>query len=57
MHDRHYDIYIAVSPGNFTLVSGSLLLEQVNEKYWKVNKPLEMYYAQKRKSEGEEDEG
>ena len=46
-----YNIYIATSPGNFTAVNGSLTLEQVNEKYWKVNKPLEMYYTKQKKEE------
>lgn len=26
-------------------LNGSLTLELVNEKYWKVSKPLELYYA------------
>lgn len=26
-------------------LNGSLTLELVNEKYWKVRKPLELYYA------------
>ena len=42
---KHYAIFITSSPGNFIPVNGSLTLEQVNEKYWKVNKPLEMYYG------------
>ncbi|EDO49955.1 predicted protein [Nematostella vectensis] len=45
-----YTIYIASTPGQFTQLSGSMLLEHVNEKYWKVNKPLEMYYAQDKPS-------
>ena len=45
--ERQYDIYIAVSPGNYTLVTAGMPLDQVNEKYWRVNKPLEMYYCQK----------
>ncbi|XP_023238020.1 E3 ubiquitin-protein ligase RING2-like [Centruroides sculpturatus] len=40
-----FSIFIAVSHGQFHLLKGSLTLDQVNEKYWKVNKPLEMYYA------------
>ncbi|XP_022250098.1 E3 ubiquitin-protein ligase RING2-like [Limulus polyphemus] len=57
--DKHYDehgmqsppesspviIYIAVTPGHFHHLSGNMSLDQVNDKYWKVNKPLEMYYA------------
>ncbi|XP_037571588.1 E3 ubiquitin-protein ligase RING2 [Dermacentor silvarum] len=41
-------IYIAVTPGQFTPLQGSMTLDQVNEKYWKVNKPLEMYYAHRK---------
>lgn len=41
-------IYIAVTPGQFSHLGGNMTLDQVNEKYWKVNKPLEMYYAFKK---------
>lgn len=40
-------IYIAVTPGQFLPLNGNQSLDQVNEKYWKVNKPLEMYYSYK----------
>lgn len=40
-----YNISVSPSAGNFIQVSGSMTLEQVHEKYWKVNKPLELYYA------------
>lgn len=43
-----FTIYIAVTPGQFTPLPGSMTLDQVNDKYWKVNKPLEMYYAHRR---------
>uniref|UniRef100_A0A1Z5LHN0 RING-type E3 ubiquitin transferase n=1 Tax=Ornithodoros moubata TaxID=6938 RepID=A0A1Z5LHN0_ORNMO len=43
-----FSIYIAVTPGQFTALPGTMTLDQVNEKYWKVNKPLEMYYAHKK---------
>lgn len=43
-----FTIYIAVTPGQFTPLSGNMTLDQVNEKYWKVNKPLEMYYAHRK---------
>ncbi|XP_064479010.1 E3 ubiquitin-protein ligase RING2-like [Ornithodoros turicata] len=43
-----FAIYIAVTPGQFTALPGNMTLDQVNEKYWKVNKPLEMYYAHKK---------
>ncbi|PVD38548.1 hypothetical protein C0Q70_01164 [Pomacea canaliculata] len=39
-----YTIYIASQPGVLTSLNGSMPLEQVNEKYWRVNKPLEMFY-------------
>lgn len=40
-----FTIYIASTPGQYTPLPGSMTLDYVNEKYWKVNKPLEMYYA------------
>ena len=43
-------IFIATSPGNFAHLNGSMTLDQVNEKYWKVNKPLEMYYSLQKKT-------
>jgi len=35
-------IYIGPSPGNIIELAGSLSLAQVNDKYWRVNKPMEM---------------
>jgi E3 ubiquitin-protein ligase RNF1/2 len=35
-------IYISLSPGNIIELAGSLSLAQVNDKYWRVNKPMEM---------------
>lgn len=43
-----FTIYIASTPGQFTVLGGNMTLDQVNEKYWKVNKPLEMYYSPKK---------
>ncbi|XP_062904346.1 E3 ubiquitin-protein ligase RING2-B-like isoform X1 [Mobula hypostoma] len=43
--EKQYTIYITTSGGQFTTLNGSLTLELVNEKYWKVSKPLELYYA------------
>jgi len=37
-------IFIASVPGQLTPLTPSLSLTEVNEKYWKVNKPLEMFY-------------
>ena len=41
-------IYIASVPGQLTPLATSLALTAVNEKYWKVNKPMEMFYSFKR---------
>nr|XP_032832203.1 E3 ubiquitin-protein ligase RING2 [Petromyzon marinus] len=43
--EKQYTIYIATTGGQFTTLNGSLSLDKVNEKYWKVNKPMELYYA------------
>uniref|UniRef100_A0A8V0X6H7 RING-type E3 ubiquitin transferase n=1 Tax=Gallus gallus TaxID=9031 RepID=A0A8V0X6H7_CHICK len=43
--EKQYTIYITTAGGAFTTLNGSLTLELVNEKYWKVSKPLELYYA------------
>ncbi|XP_069491340.1 E3 ubiquitin-protein ligase RING1 isoform X1 [Ambystoma mexicanum] len=43
--EKQYTIYITTAAGQFTTLNGSLTLELVNEKYWKVTKPLELYYA------------
>uniref|UniRef100_A0A8C3FGC8 RING-type E3 ubiquitin transferase n=1 Tax=Chrysemys picta bellii TaxID=8478 RepID=A0A8C3FGC8_CHRPI len=43
--EKQYTIYITTSGGPFTTLNGSLTLELVNEKFWKVTKPLELYYA------------
>ncbi|XP_063796271.1 E3 ubiquitin-protein ligase RING2 isoform X1 [Pseudophryne corroboree] len=43
--EKQYTIYIATAAGQFTVLNGSFSLELVSEKYWKVNKPMELYYA------------
>ncbi|MBN3318320.1 RNG2A ligase, partial [Atractosteus spatula] len=43
--EKQYTIYITTTAGQFTTLNGSLTLELVNEKFWKVSKPLELYYA------------
>lgn len=43
-----FAIHIAISPGQFSILNGNMTLDQVNEKYWKVNKPLEMFYCFKK---------
>ena len=45
-----YTIFIATTPGQFTELPGSMSLDNVNEKYWKVNKPLEMFYSKTKPS-------
>ncbi|XP_072315714.1 E3 ubiquitin-protein ligase RING2-A-like [Eucyclogobius newberryi] len=42
--EKRYTIYI-MTKGQFSTLNGSLTLELVNDKYWKVRKPLELYYA------------
>lgn len=42
--EKQYTIYI-MTRGQFSTLNGSLTLELVNDKYWKVRKPLELYYA------------
>ncbi|XP_067006687.1 E3 ubiquitin-protein ligase RING1 [Anabrus simplex] len=44
----NFCIYIAPTPGQLVVLSGSQTLRQVNDKFWKVNKPLEMYYSWKK---------
>uniref|UniRef100_A0AAQ4PGD2 RING-type E3 ubiquitin transferase n=2 Tax=Gasterosteus aculeatus aculeatus TaxID=481459 RepID=A0AAQ4PGD2_GASAC len=43
--EKQYTIYIMTRGGQFSTLNGSLTLELVNEKYWKVRKPLELFYA------------
>ncbi len=38
-------IYVGPTPGNIVVLAGSMTLTQVNDKYWKVNKPMEMFYS------------
>ncbi|XP_055640874.1 E3 ubiquitin-protein ligase RING1-like [Toxorhynchites rutilus septentrionalis] len=44
----NFCIYIASQPSQLVVLSGNQTLSQVNEKFWKVNKPLEMYYSWKK---------
>ncbi|XP_044732955.1 E3 ubiquitin-protein ligase RING1 [Chrysoperla carnea] len=44
----NFCIYIAPTPDQFVVLSGNQTLRQVNDKFWKVNKPLEMYYSWKK---------
>ncbi|RWS28331.1 E3 ubiquitin-protein ligase RING2-like protein [Leptotrombidium deliense] len=42
-----FTIYVAAGPGQFQPLSGQMTLETINEKHWRLNKPLELYYAYK----------
>uniref|UniRef100_A0A2K5I9Z5 E3 ubiquitin-protein ligase RING2 n=1 Tax=Colobus angolensis palliatus TaxID=336983 RepID=A0A2K5I9Z5_COLAP len=42
---KQYTIYIARASGQFPLLNGCFSLELVSEKYWKMNKPMKLYYA------------
>lgn len=44
----NFCIYISPSAGQYIQLNGNQTLGQVNDKYWKVNKPLEMYYSWKK---------
>ncbi|XP_041466836.1 E3 ubiquitin-protein ligase RING2-like [Lytechinus variegatus] len=43
-----FTIFISPSPCQFQPLNGNLTLEQVNERHWKVNRPLEMYFLGKK---------
>ncbi|XP_065159744.1 E3 ubiquitin-protein ligase RING1 [Atheta coriaria] len=44
----NFCIYISPATGQYVQLSGNQMLGPVNDKYWKVNKPLEMYYSWKK---------
>ncbi|XP_075231319.1 E3 ubiquitin-protein ligase Sce [Lycorma delicatula] len=44
----NFCIYVAPSPGQHVALSGSQTLRQVNDRFWKLNKPLEMFYSCKK---------
>lgn len=44
----NFCIYILPSSGQYVQLNGNQTLGQVNDKYWKENKPLEMYYSWKK---------
>ncbi|KAL0274155.1 UNVERIFIED_CONTAM: hypothetical protein PYX00_006646 [Menopon gallinae] len=46
----NFCIYIAPTPGQLVLLTGNQTLRQVNDKYWKADKPLEMYYSINKKT-------
>ncbi|XP_026144124.1 E3 ubiquitin-protein ligase RING2-A isoform X2 [Carassius auratus] len=43
--EKQFTIYISTAAGQFTTLNGSLTLELVNQKFWKLCKPLELFYA------------
>lgn len=45
---HNFTIYVAPTPDSYVGLSGSYTLEQVNEKFWRVNKPMEMFYSWKK---------
>lgn len=47
-HLLNFCIYISPSLGQYVQLNGNQTLGQVNDKYWKVNKPLEMFYSWKK---------
>lgn len=38
-------IYVAPTTEQFTPLNGNQTLRNVHDKFWKVNKPLEMFYS------------
>lgn len=38
-------IYVAITADQFVPLSGNQTLRNVNDKYSKINKPLEMFYS------------
>ena len=44
----NFCIYISPTQNQYSVLSGMQTLDDVNEKYWKVNKPLEMFYSWKK---------
>ncbi|XP_059047336.1 E3 ubiquitin-protein ligase RING1-like [Achroia grisella] len=44
----NFCIYVTPSADQYVPLTGSQTLRQINEKFWKMNKPLEMYYSWKK---------
>ncbi len=42
-----FTMYVASGPGQYQPLVGPMTLNQINEKYWRVNRPLELFYAYK----------
>ncbi|KAL1452525.1 hypothetical protein WDU94_006748 [Cyamophila willieti] len=46
--DSNFGIYVSPLSNNFILLPGSQSLRQIHDKYWKSEKPLEVYYSWKK---------
>ncbi|KAK7604918.1 hypothetical protein V9T40_006104 [Parthenolecanium corni] len=46
-----FSVHIAPNPGNFIGLNDSESLRNVVDKYWRNNRPLELYYTSKKKKE------
>lgn len=44
----NFCIYVAPQPEQFIALAGQQSLSQVHEKFWKLNKPLELFYSWKK---------
>ncbi|GFO00944.1 E3 ubiquitin-protein ligase ring2-like [Plakobranchus ocellatus] len=40
-----FDIFVGSQPGHYVLLNGPTTLEQIKERYWKINKPLKIFYS------------
>ena len=53
-----YDILVSSGgPGHFLSLHGATTLESVKERYWKYNKPLELFYTRRRDDTSESSPG
>lgn len=43
-----FDIFVGSQPGQYVILNGPTTLEQIKERYWKLNKPLEIFYSIKK---------
>lgn len=41
----NFSIYVAQTVDQFVPLNGNQTLRNVHDKFWKVNKPLEMFYS------------
>ncbi|KAL7290157.1 E3 ubiquitin-protein ligase RING1-like [Trichogramma pretiosum] len=44
----NFHIYVEVTPGSYLQLTGLQTLRQINEKFWRMDRPLELYYACKK---------